>query len=103
MVTSFSPPFLIAQPPHLVHFTMPAQPQARKEALPPGVNFINILCTNFLYKHLFCSFFYVHVTRSKLPKQRLYEKFARKMLMKLTTAVAMARGISPQTGESSIK
>jgi len=50
---------------------------------------INILRTNFSYKHHFVSFFYVHVTRGKLPKrqpkQRSYEKFIRKMLMKLTT------------------
>jgi len=50
-----------------------------------GVNFINILRTNFLYKRHFGSFFYVHVTREKLPKQRSYEKFVRKMLMKVTT------------------
>jgi len=35
-----------------------------------GVNFINILCTNFSYKHHFGSFFYVHVTREKLLKRR---------------------------------
>jgi len=29
----------------------------------PIVNFINILCTNFLYGLRFGSFFYVHVTR----------------------------------------
>jgi hypothetical protein len=29
----------------------------------PGVNFINVLCTNFSYKRRFDSFFYVHVTR----------------------------------------
>jgi len=45
----------------------------------PGVNFINVLRTNFLYERWFCSFFYVHVTREKLPKQCLYEKFVRKM------------------------
>jgi len=50
----------------------------------PGVNFINILRSNFLYKHCFGSFFYVHVTREKLLKQRSYEKFIHKMLMKLT-------------------
>jgi len=38
----------------------------------------------FLYKRNFGSFLYVHVTREKLSKQRLYKKFARKMLMKLT-------------------
>jgi len=48
-----------------------------------GVNFINILHTIFLYERQFGSFFYVHVTREKLPKQRLFEKFVRKMLMKL--------------------
>jgi len=51
----------------------------------PGVNFINILLTNFSYKGHFGSFFYVHVTREKLPKRHSYEKFVRKMLMKLTT------------------
>jgi hypothetical protein len=48
------------------------------------VNFINISGTHFSYKHCFGSFFYVHVTREKLLKQRSYEKFVRKMLMKLT-------------------
>ncbi len=50
----------------------------------PVVNFINILRVNFKYKSLFSSFFYLHVTREKLPKRRLYKKFAQKMLMKLT-------------------
>jgi len=50
----------------------------------PGVNFINILRTNFSYECRFGSFFYLHVTRKKLPKQRSYEKFVSKMLMKLT-------------------
>ncbi len=49
-----------------------------------GVNFINILRTYFCR---FGSFFYINVTREKLPKQRLYEKFVRKMLMKLTPCV----------------
>jgi len=49
-----------------------------------GVNFINILRTNFSYKCCFGSFFYINVTRGKLPKQRLYKKFMSKMLMKLT-------------------
>jgi len=49
-----------------------------------GVNFINILRTNFLFEGRFGSFFYVHVTREKLPNQRSYEKVVRKMLMKLT-------------------
>jgi len=38
--------------------------------------------TNFSYKRCFSSFFSVHVTREKLPKQRSYEKFVPKMLMK---------------------
>jgi len=53
-----------------------------------GVNFINILRTNVSYECRFHSFFYVHVTREKLPKQRLYKKFVQKMLMKLTTGGA---------------
>ncbi len=32
-----------------------------------------MLRTNFLYEHRFGSFFYVHVTRKKLPKQHSYE------------------------------
>jgi len=55
-------------------------------AAPLGVNFINILLTNFSYEHRFGSFFYVHVTREKLPKQRLYKKRGRIMLMKLTAS-----------------
>jgi len=34
----------------------------------PGVNFINILRPNFLYKRHFGSFFYVNVTREKLTE-----------------------------------
>jgi len=49
-----------------------------------GVNFINVKRTNFLYKRHFGSFNYVHVTRKKLSKQRLYEKFVCLKLMKLT-------------------
>jgi len=52
--------------------------------LTPGVNFTNILYTNFPYESCFGSFLYLHVTREKLSKQHLYEKFARKMLVKLT-------------------
>ncbi len=48
-----------------------------------GVNFINILHTNCSYECHFSSFFYIHVTREKLPKQHSYKKFIRKMLMKL--------------------
>jgi len=42
------------------------------------------------YAPIFCTkvcqaaFFYLHVTREKLPKRFLYEKFALKMLLKLT-------------------
>ncbi len=50
----------------------------------PSVNFINILRTNFFVRTSFLQFFYVHVTREKLPKQHSYEKFVCKMLMKLT-------------------
>jgi len=50
-----------------------------------GVNCINIVHKIFSYKRCLCSFFYVHVTRVKLPKQLSYEKFVGKMLMKLTT------------------
>jgi len=50
----------------------------------PVVNLINILRTNFSYEHHFGSFFYVLVTREKLPKQRSYKKCAHKILMKLT-------------------
>ncbi len=49
-----------------------------------GVNFINVNHANFLYEHRFRSFYYVHITREKLPKQHLYKKFACIMLMKLT-------------------
>jgi len=34
-------------------------------------------------KVFFGSFFYLHITREKLPKRHLYVKFVRKMLMKL--------------------
>jgi len=39
-----------------------------KEKTSPVVNFINILCTNFLYEHCLSSFFYVYVTSKKLLK-----------------------------------
>jgi hypothetical protein len=45
--------------------------------LTPVVNFNNIKRTNFLYKRRFSSFYYVHVTRKKLPKWRSYKKFVR--------------------------
>ncbi len=44
---------------------------------------LQILCANFSYVHCFST--YMYVTRKKLPKQRLYEKFVRLTLMKLTT------------------
>jgi len=50
-----------------------------------GVNFINILRMNFLNERCFGSFFYVHVTREKLPKQPSYDKCVLKILIKLTT------------------
>ncbi len=50
----------------------------------PCVNFINIWHTKNSYKICFGSFFYIHVTRDKLPKQRSYKKRGRKTLMKLT-------------------
>ncbi len=52
--------------------------------LTPVINFINILRKNFSYERCFGSFFYVHVTRKKLPKQHTYKKFVNKLLMKLT-------------------
>ncbi len=54
-----------------------------------GVNFINILLTNILYKHQFGIFCYISVTRKKLPKQRSYEIFGRLTLMKLTVGVLL--------------
>ncbi len=62
-----------------------------KNNLSWGVNFINILHTNFSYKHCFGSFFYVHVTKEKLPKQCSYKKNVRNMLMKLSLGVELLR------------
>jgi hypothetical protein len=42
------------------------------------------------YKCHFDSFFYVHATREKLPKQRSYKKFVPIMLMKLTAGRTLA-------------
>ncbi len=50
----------------------------------PWLNFINIKRTNFSYELCFGSFYYVHVTRTKLPNWRSYQKFPRLTLMKLT-------------------
>jgi len=54
----------------------------------PVVNFImhQHFTYNFPYELRFGSFFYVHVTREKLPKQCSYKKIICKMLMKLTPA-----------------
>ncbi len=52
--------------------------------LTPVVNFINILRTNISYECSFGSFFYVYVTREKLPKPHFCKQFVRNMLMKLT-------------------
>jgi len=46
------------------------------------------LCTNFLYECCFGSFFYIHVTREKLPKRHLYKKFVRKILMKFKVGLS---------------
>ncbi len=40
-----------------------------------------------MYECRFGSFFYLHVTREKLPKQRSYKKFVHLTLMKLTAGV----------------
>jgi hypothetical protein len=49
-----------------------------------GVNFINVKHTPFSHERHFGSFFYVHISRKKLPKWHLYEKRAHLTLMKLT-------------------
>ncbi len=54
----------------------------------PGVNVINILRTNFLYANHFGSFFYIQVTREKLPKHYSHKKFELLTLMKLTVALS---------------
>ncbi len=58
-----------------------------------GVNFIHVLHMNFSHKCHFGSFFYIHVTREKLPKQCLYKIFVRKMLMKLTLGCIVSNKI----------
>jgi len=58
--------------------------------LTPAVNFINVLCANFMYECLFGSYFNLNVTREKVPKKHLYEKLAHIMLMKLTPGVVLA-------------
>jgi len=44
-----------------------------------------------MFKRHYSSFFYTHVTREKLSKQRSYEKFAGKMLMKLTIGLPVTQ------------
>jgi hypothetical protein len=51
------------------------------EIVRPLVNFINFFCM----KVLRTAFFYLHVTKEKLPKRLLYQKGSSNMLMKLTT------------------
>jgi len=67
-----------------------------------GVDFTNIIRTNFLYECLLCSFFYIHTyihmyVRGKklLNRRRTYEKFVRKMLMKLTPGVDFTKLFLP--------
>jgi len=54
----------------------------------PAVNFINVFSVLFSYECRFCSFvlctYFCTYVEKKLPKWHLYEKSARKMLMKLT-------------------
>ncbi len=47
----------------------------------------------FLYKRRFGSFYYIHVTREKLPKQHSYENFVNLMLVKLTACVQSLHNI----------
>ncbi len=65
----------------------------------PGINFINVLRAHFLYKSASSSFFfYLHVTREKLPKRLSYEKGVRKMLMKLTSGINFTNILSLNVG-----
>ncbi len=57
----------------------------------PGVNFINILHTRFLYESLFSSFSLVHFGFDESTKALSYEKCVRKTLMKLTPALFRGR------------
>ena len=56
-----------------------------------SVNFINVKHTNFSYERRFDSFYYILVTREKLPKQHSYKKFLRLTLMKLTPGLPFAK------------
>jgi len=64
----------------------------------PGINFINVLRSHFSYKSALSSFFYLHVTREKLPKRLSYEKGVRKMLMKLTSGINFTNILSLNVG-----
>ncbi len=50
--------------------------------LTAGVNFINILRTRFLYKHLFLAAFSSYIYAEKAAEGRLYKKCAQIALMK---------------------
>jgi len=54
---------------------------AFKMKLTPAVNFINFIRARFSYERRTRN---VHVTRKKAAETTFYEKFIRKMLMKLT-------------------
>jgi len=58
------------------------------DPLTPGVNFINVKRTNFLYEHHYGSFDNVHVPRKKLPKWCSYRKCASFTLMKLMAVMS---------------
>jgi len=55
--------------------------------LTPGVNFINVLCTNFSYEHHFGSFFKLHVHRKSCWNDVV------KTLMKLTPDVTRKKAV----------
>jgi len=54
---------------------------------PPGVNFINILCSWFLYESKFWSFFLITFGFVIFGAKIWYKKCSRKTLMKLTAEV----------------
>jgi len=58
----------------------------------PLVNFINVKCTNFLYKHRVLAAFSSYMYEEKW---RSYEKFVREMLMKLTPSLSFSITSSP--------
>jgi len=61
--------------------------------------YIQIFRTNVVL----AAFFYVHVTREKLQKQCLYEKFVCKMLMKLITDLRIRNFDYSKTQKSQAK